>query len=79
MKTIITSLLIKIMFVDVQTNETLPGVKVQTDHNVYYSNLDGYVILFDDEKVLDISYVSYDNIKNPSLKKDTLINLTQSK
>ena len=77
MKTILTSLLIKILFVDVQTNETLPGVRIQTEHNIYYSNLDGYLILPKNEKILDISSISYQNIKKVNLTKDTVINLTQ--
>lgn len=77
MKTILTSLLIKILFVDVQTNETLPGVRIQTEHNIYYSNLDGYLILPKNEKILDISSISYQNIKKLNITKDTVINLRQ--
>lgn len=77
MKTILTSLLIKILFVDVQTNETLPGVIIQTEHNIYYSNLDGYLILPKNEKILDISSISYQNIKKLNITKDTVINLRQ--
>lgn len=77
MKTILTSLLIKILFVDVQTNETLPGVRIQTEHNIYYSNLDGYLILPKNEKILDISSISYQNMKKLNITKDTVINLRQ--
>jgi hypothetical protein len=77
MKTLILSILIKITLVDINTNERLPGVKVITDQNIYYSNLDGVVNMYNNEKILDISYVSYENIQQLVLKKDTTINLKQ--
>ena len=75
MKTVISLFFVKIMFVDVQTNETLPGVKVQTEHKTYYSDLEGYVIIPKNQKILDISSISYEPIKNITLINDTTINL----
>jgi hypothetical protein len=75
MKTIISLFFVKIMFVDVQTNETLPGVKIQTEHKTYYSDLEGYVLIPKNEKILDISSISYKPINNIELINDTTINL----
>ena len=44
MKTLILSILIKITLVDINTNERLPGVKVITDQNIYYSKSDGNIV-----------------------------------
>ena len=63
------------MFVDVKTNETIPGVKIQTEHKTYYSNLDGYVMLPKNQKIVDISSISYESVKNITLNNDSIINL----
>jgi hypothetical protein len=42
MKTVLFALIIKIWFLDVETKETLPAVKVTTDKKIYYSNFDGW-------------------------------------
>lgn len=77
MKTILFALMIKIWFLDVQTKETLPAVKVTTDKKVYYSNFDGYVIIPNDEKVLKVTYNTYKTVENVNIGKDTTIMLVQ--
>lgn len=75
MKTVITTILVKILFVDLNTNETLPGVKVQTEKHIYYSDLNGNLIIPKNEKIIDISSISYQNLKNLKLNNDTIIKL----
>ena len=75
MKTTIIAILIKILFVDAETKETLPAVKVVTNEHTYYSNLDGYVSIPNNEKIVSINYISYSDISNISLKNDTTITL----
>lgn len=77
MKTILFALMIKIWFLDVQTKDTLPAVKVTTDKQVYYSNLDGYVNIPKEEKVLKITYNTYKTIENVKVDSDTTIMLIQ--
>lgn len=77
MKTILFALMIKIWFLDIQTKDTLPAVKVTTDKKVYYSNLDGYVDIPKDEKVLKITYNAYKTIENVKVDSDTTIMLIQ--
>jgi hypothetical protein len=42
MKTLLFAVMIKIWFLDVETKETLPAVKVTTDKTIYYSNFDSF-------------------------------------
>jgi hypothetical protein len=77
MKTVILTFIIRILFQDVETKETLPAVKVMTDKQIYYSNFDGYVNIPNDEKVLKITYNTYKTVENVDLKKDTTILLNQ--
>ena len=77
MKTVILTFMIRILFKDVETKETLPAVKVMTDKQIYYSNFDGYVNIPNDEKVLKITYNTYKTVENVDLKKDTTILLNQ--
>lgn len=77
MKTVLFALMIKIWFLDVQTKETLPAVKVTTDKKVYYSNFDGYVTIPNDEKVLTVTYNTYKTVKNVNVGNDTTIMLVQ--
>lgn len=77
MKTVLFALMIKIWFLDVQTKETLPAVKVTTDKKVYYSNFDGYVTIPNDEKVLKVTYNTYKTIENVNVGNDTTIMLVQ--
>lgn len=79
MKTVLFALIIKIWFLDVQTNDTLPAVKVTTDKKIYYSNFDGYVSIPSDEKVLKVSYNTYKSVENFDVKKDTSIYLSPLK
>ena len=77
MKTVLFALMIKIWFLDVQTKETLPAVKVTTDKKIYYSNFDGYVNIPNDEKVLKVTYNTYKSIGNVTVVNDTTIMLIQ--
>jgi len=77
MKTVLFALMIKIWFLDVQTKETLPAVKVTTDKKVYYTNFDGYVTIPNDEKVLKVTYNTYKSIENVTVVNDTTIMLIQ--
>jgi hypothetical protein len=77
MKTIILALMIKVWFLDVETKETLPAVKVTTDKSIYYSNFDGYVNIPNDEKVLKVTYNTYKSVENFKSDSDTTILLKQ--
>jgi hypothetical protein len=77
MKTVILALMIKVWFLDVETKETLPAVKVTTDKSIYYSNFDGYVNIPNDEKVLKVTYNTYKSVENVNVVKDTTILLNQ--
>ena len=77
MKTVILTFMIKILFQDVETKETLPAVKVITDKQIYYSNFDGYVNIPNDEKVLKITYNTYKTVENVKLENDTTIMFNQ--
>lgn len=77
MKTLIFTFLIKLTIIDINTNEKLPGVKVETNQNIYYSNLDGVINIPNNEKILNIDYISYENIQQIVVKKDTTITLKQ--
>ena len=59
MKTILITVFFRILFLDLQTEETLTGVKVETNQGIYFSNLDGEVFIPTEEEVLSVSYVSY--------------------
>jgi hypothetical protein len=77
MKTVILALMIKVWFLDVETKETLPAVKVTTDKSIYYSNFDGYVNIPNDEKVLKVTYNTYKSVENFKSDSDTTILLKQ--
>ena len=79
MKTILISVFFRIIFLDSQTDETLTGVKVQTTQGTYYSNLDGEVFIPTDDKVLSVSYVSYETKNGVTLSNDTIMFLSQIK
>jgi len=72
---IASSLIFNILFVDNKTKEPLTGVKVETEKAIYYSDLDGNVVIKENEKVLKVSYVSYNSIEKPFNPKDTIIKL----
>jgi len=73
MKTLVFTLMIKIWFLDIQTNDTLPAVKVTTDKNTYYANLDGYVNIPKDEKIIKISHNAYKTMDDVKIENDTTI------
>lgn len=77
MKTLVLTMMIKIWFLDIQTNDTLPAVKVTTDKNTYYTNLDGYIDIPKDEKILKISHNTYKTMDDIKIENDTTILLKQ--
>jgi len=77
MNSILLPLLFKIFFFDIQTNETLPGVKIETNYGVYYSNLNGEISISSNEEIKNVSYVSYLTKNNLKINSDTIIKLTQ--
>lgn len=77
MKTILITVFFRILFLDSQTDETLTGVKVETNQGTYFSNLDGEVFIPNEEKVLSVSYVSYETKSGVILSNDTIISLSQ--
>jgi len=79
MKTILITVFFKILFLDSQTDETLTGVKVETNQGIYYSNLDGEVFIPTEEKIISVDYVSYVSLDNLSSQSDTTIHLSQIK
>lgn len=64
---------------DSQTDETLTGVKVETNQGTYYSNLDGEVFIPTEDKILSVSYVSYETKNDVILSNDTIISLSEIK
>ena len=79
MKTILITVFFRILFLDSQTDETLTGVKVETNQGVYFSNLDGEVFIPTEEKIISVDYVSYISLDNLSSQSDTTIHLSQIK
>ena len=79
MNSILLPLLFKIFFFDIQTNETLPGVKIETNYGVYYSNLNGEISISSNEEIKNVSYVSYLTKNNLKINSDTIIGLNQIK
>jgi predicted DNA-binding ArsR family transcriptional regulator len=77
MNSILLPLLFKIFFFDIQTNETLPGVKIETNYGVYYSNLNGEISISSNEEIKNVSYVSYLTKNNLKINYDTIIRLKQ--
>ena len=77
MKTILITVFFRIIFLDSQTEETLTGVKVRTNQGIYYSNLDGEVFIPTEDKVLSVSYVSYETKNGVALSNDTIMSLSQ--
>ena len=75
MKTIALVILIHLQIIDVKTKETLPAVSVKTDKSIYYSDLDGNVTIPNNEKIINIGQVSYEDINNLVLSKDTILEL----
>jgi hypothetical protein len=79
MKSLLLPILFNLLFIDPQTNEKLPGVRVETPNKVYYSNFDGEVSIPGNESVTKISYISYQTIEESHIVGDTIIKLNQIK
>jgi hypothetical protein len=79
MKTILLTIFFRILFLDSQTDETLTGVKVETNQGVYFSNLSGEVFIPVEEKIISVDYVSYISLENLKSQSDTTIHLCQIK
>jgi hypothetical protein len=79
MKTILLPILFKIIFLDPQTNESLSGVRIETNEKIYYSDLKGEVQIPKEQKIKNISYVSYQTLEKLTLNSDTIISLSQLK
>ena len=79
MKTILITLFFKIIFLDSQNQETLTGVRVETNNGVYYSDLSGEVFIPTEEKIISVYYVSYISLDELQPKSDTTIHLCQIK
>jgi hypothetical protein len=77
MKTILITVFFRILFLDSQTEETLTGVKVETNQGVYFSNLDGEVFIPTEEKIISVNYVSYKTKNDIALSNDTIMSLSQ--
>ena len=77
MKTILITLFFKILFLDSQNQETLTGVRVETNNGVYYSDLSGEVFIPSEEKIVSVDYVSYETKNGITLSNDTIISLDQ--
>lgn len=70
-----TAFLFQLIIQDAKTGETLPGVKIATKSGVYYTDINGKVVLPSNDTVVAINYVSYQD-KVIKLKSDTLITLS---
>lgn len=79
MKTIFIIVFFKILFLDSQNQETLTGVRVETNNGVYYSDLSGEVFIPTEEKIISVDYVSYISLENITSHSDTTIHLCQVK
>jgi hypothetical protein len=79
MKTILITVFFKILFLDSQNQETLTGVRVETNNGVYYSDLSGEVFIPTEEKIISVDYVSYISLENITSHSDTTIHLCQVK
>lgn len=79
MKTILITVFFKILFLDSQNQETLTGVRVETNNGVYYSDLSGEVFIPTEEKIISVDYVSYISLDELQPKSDTTIHLCQIK
>jgi len=77
MKSLLIPILFNLLFIDPQTNEKLPGVRVETPNKVYYSNFDGEVSIPNTENITKISYISYQTIEESHIVGDTIIRLNQ--
>ena len=76
MKSIFIAIVFKLVIVDSGTNESLVGVRVETDNNTYFTDLYGYVEIPQGEEVKSISYISYQSKQNIEITKDTIIDIS---
>jgi hypothetical protein len=76
MKTIFIAIVFKLVIVDSGTNESLVGVRVETNNNTYFTDLYGYVEIPQGEEVKSISYISYQSKQNIEITKDTIIDIS---
>jgi hypothetical protein len=77
MKTILITVFFRILFLDSQNQETLTGVRVQTNNSVYYSDLSGEVFIPTEEKIISVDYISYETKNGVTLTNDTIMYLSQ--
>jgi hypothetical protein len=76
MKSIFIAIVFKLVIVDSGTNESLVGVRVETNNNTYFTDLYGYVEIPQGEEVKSISYISYQSKQNIEITKDTIIDIS---
>jgi len=75
MKLTLLPILIKLIFIDSNSGEQLGGVRVETDKKIYYSDLNGVILIDQKEIIKSVKYVSYQKIGGIKLSNDTTINL----
>jgi hypothetical protein len=75
MKLTLLPILIKLIFIDSNSGEQLGGVRVETDNKIYYSDLNGVILIDQKETIKSVKYVSYQKIGGIKLTNDTTINL----
>jgi hypothetical protein len=75
MKLTLLPILIKLIFIDSNSGEQLGGVRVETDNKIYYSDLNGVILIDQKETIKSVKYVSYQKIGGIKLSNDTTINL----
>jgi hypothetical protein len=75
MKLTLLPILIKLIFIDSNSGEQLGGVRVETDNKIYYSDLNGVILIDQKESIKSVKYVSYQKIGGIKLSNDTTINL----
>ena len=75
MKLTLLPILIKLIFIDSNSGEHLGGVRVETNNKIYYSDLNGVVLIDQKESIKSVKYVSYQKIGVIKLTNDTIINL----
>jgi hypothetical protein len=75
MKLTLLPILIKLIFIDSNSGEQLGGVRVETDNKIYYSDLNGVILIDQKEIIKSVKYASYQKIGGIKLTNDTTINL----
>lgn len=77
MKTLAFLIIIHLQIVDSRTKEALTAVTINTNKTIYYSDFDGNVNIPDNEKIIKISHISYNDLTNFNLHTDTIISLIE--